>query len=51
MSEFWIVLAAVWGVSGAMVVIIFALDECSYRRSSTVNDRLEAPSHGDRAIA
>jgi hypothetical protein len=50
MSEFWIVLAAVWGASGAIVVIIFALDERSHRRSSPTDDRSEAPSHGDRAL-
>ena len=64
MSEFFIVLAAVWGVSGAVVVIIVALDERAYRRTGSgepLRDvairpaaaaaRSKVPAHGDRALA
>lgn len=33
MSLFFIVLGAVWGVSGVAVVLMFALDERAHRRS------------------
>ena len=64
MSELFIVLAAVWGISGAVVVIIIALDERAHRRRGSVEPprdvaihpaaaaaRTKVAAHGDRALA
>jgi hypothetical protein len=45
LSEFFIVLAAVWGSSGAAVVIIFALDERSYRGVGLTKPLDDVPIH------
>jgi hypothetical protein len=63
MSEFLILLVAVWGASGVAVAVIFALDERSHRRSglasqpadvvlssAAVAARSKVLRHGDRAL-
>ncbi|KQX74277.1 MULTISPECIES: hypothetical protein [Aeromicrobium] len=64
MSELFVVLAAVWGVSGAVVTVIVVLDERSHRRRGSAEPlhdvairpaaaaaRSKVPAHGDRALA
>ncbi|MBP2390068.1 hypothetical protein [Aeromicrobium fastidiosum] len=53
MSQVFTVIAAVWGISGAAVAILFALDERSHRRSqhATSHTRAEARGHVDGALA
>ena len=53
MSQVLTVIAAVWGVSGAAVMMLFALDERSHRRSQHAASPTFAKVHGhvDGALA
>ena len=53
MSKVFTVVAAVWGISGAAVAILFALDEGSHRRSQHATSSTFAKVHGhvDGALA
>lgn len=44
MSLFFLVVASVWGVSGVAVVVMFALDERSHRRSTAAGSHTMSPA-------
>ncbi|MCD9199493.1 hypothetical protein [Aeromicrobium wangtongii] len=51
MRELLFMLAALWGVSGAIVIVMFAIDERAHRRSVPPQPHAGHPARGPHALA